>query len=200
MRRNLTRNNHYPMKKQECMHMKLKKDIKKMNKTELVKLATNKIKEDHSDFNPSLFLRIQAFQDKHGRFVKFSNPVEYVPKNACYYYEAMMRFGNQEFSSLQTASNPDDFDVVEPQFYRMSREDEMHVQEVLKVMEMPVPREFLPETSMIIFERDFGYDVTLKTESEKTFFTLDKKTGEIQETLHEELAQHDDDCCTEITK
>jgi hypothetical protein len=180
--------------------MKQTKDINSMNKKELVKLATDKLKAEYPDFDPSLFLRIQAFQDKDGRHVKFSNPVEFVPLNSCYLHGAMVRLGTVESLAVQPCENPDEYDDDNARFYRMSRDEEKQMQAVLKAMELPMARDFSPDMTVTIIEKDSSYEVIVQTESEKTYFTLDKESGSINETLHKILRSNDDEQRTEIVK
>jgi hypothetical protein len=180
--------------------MKQAKDVNSMNKKELVNLATDKLTAEYPDFDQSSFLRIQAFQDKDGRYVKFSNPVEFVPLNTCYLHGAKVRLSNLESLAVQPYENPDDYDDGNARFYRMSRDEEKQAQAILKAMDLPMSRDFSPGMTVTIIEKDSSYEVSVKTESEKTYFTLDKESGSINETLHKLLRNNDDEQRTEIVQ
>nr|MDO8109036.1 hypothetical protein [Candidatus Sigynarchaeota archaeon] len=176
------------------------KDISKMNKAELVKLAAASLKEREPGFKVASFSRVRAFRKKGGYRVEFSNPVIFVPQNTCGYTGAWLYQGELFSMGFDLASNPDNFTVEKPPFLELSSENEKCVKKILKSIDLPAPRDFSLDTSVHIYERDSTYDITLRTKTDEQDFTMDKRTGEVEPTLHKELMVKDDDGTTEVIK
>jgi len=177
-----------------------KKDAGKLSKAELVKLAVKKVKEHEPGFDPSRFSRVRAFQRGNERRVEFSNPVEFVPRDTCAYYSASVYLGELESVSCDEASNPDGFECDEPRFYQPSADDEKAAAEVLRTMELPPARDIGPDETITIYDRESHYEVIQRTKYGVAHFKLDKKSKHFEETMHKDLAQHDEGSFTEMEK
>jgi hypothetical protein len=177
-----------------------KKDAGKLSKAELVKLAVQKVKEQEPSFDPNRFSRVRAFQKGNERRVEFSNPVEFVPPNTCAYYSAAVYFGKLESVTCDEESNPDGFECDEPRFYQSTADDEKVVADILRIMEFPSVKDLDPDECITIYDKDSHYEVIDRSKFEVVYFNLDKKSKHFEETLHEELTQHDEDSFTEMVK
>jgi hypothetical protein len=175
-----------------------KKSVAKQSKAELVKLAVKNVKEQEPSFDPSRFSRVRAFQRGTERRVEFSNPIEYVPLNTCAYYSASVYLGELESVTCEEASNPDGFECDEPRFYQPSTDNEKVAGEILRIMEFPPAGKIDQDETITIYDRESHYEIIDRTKSGVAYFSFDKKSKQFKETMHEELAQHDEDSFTEM--
>ncbi len=161
--------------------------IKKLNRDSTIRMALKKIREiiDLRD----CIIRVTA--DPSSVIALFRNPIIFLPPNSSYSYNFGINLVDDTVWSL-TISNPENYETNEfdiPAF-SLTKAIQKHIDFVLIVINKSDEiasvsiKDFSFDETMIIRDNDNYYRITMISPNLKSFYKINKNTGEIYDTRH----------------
>ncbi|GMN07673.1 hypothetical protein MTsPCn5_30620 [Croceitalea sp. MTPC5] len=182
-----------------CYSQETKMDIEVeeivlLGKDAIIQLALKKIKEAGLSTDEGIsianFTQIKVLTDGKEVWVSFSNPIKYLPKKTVFYFD--IGVGLLEGTvSTNRVSNPEDYDEKKIPFYKETKETKMNIQFVLEAInesgevgEIDIANF---EDNMIIREYENYYDLSIVSESQESYYKIEKTSGKIYDSEHAHL-------------
>jgi hypothetical protein len=160
------------------------KELSKLSKEELIKMATAKI--DEPSFRVSDFTEIEVWLEDKELTVEFGHVIRFIPKRGQYYYSVSVDLVSGSSSRSIKGDGPDDEDI---KFYNpVQYQDQIKfVFDAINNSDGEIgkiPEGKMPDDTMTIQEETDYYDVEVDSYSTHSYYKVKKGSGKIYDAGH----------------
>lgn len=137
------------------------------------------------------FSRIRVTTNGKEVFVLFNNPIKYLPLKTVFYFGAMVHL-KEKITSYHSISNPAESNSKkEIPFYKQTKDTERNIQFVIESINKSTKVGSVNvenfEDDMIIREHENYYTISVVSEFQESWYTIEKVSGKIYDIGHAHL-------------
>jgi hypothetical protein len=167
-----------------CVMAQSAKELSKLPKEELIKMAAAKI--DEPSFRISDFTEIEVWLEDKELTVEFSHVIRFIPKRGQYYYSVSVDLVSGTTGRSIKGDGPDDEDI---QFYNPAKFQDQ-IKFVFEAINNSngeigsIPEGKLPDGTMEIKEETGYYDISVDSYSTHSYYKIKKGSGKVYDAGH----------------
>jgi len=159
-----------------------------LGKNAVIQLALKSVNELHTvtkkvtkeDFN---YIRIST----NGKEIKvlLNNSITYLPEKSMFYYGAIVHLLEKNARSINRVANPPDYSQDDIVFYTETKKNKKSKEFVLETLNFSSIDIANFQDEMIIREYEDYYDMYVESETQVSFYKIEKISGKIYDDGHE---------------
>jgi hypothetical protein len=174
-------------------------EIRQLSKTDIIQLGLEYINDGRGNdsVNENMFDQIIVWANNESIYIKFSNPIKFIPINSEYYYDITVYILGGGMS-YDIYANPHDYEgsSLDTPFFKSTPGSEEIIQFVIDAINQDAgltikedKKRFLKdfEGDLIIRDCDDHYAITRTSTYQESWYKIRKQTGEIYDDGHAHL-------------